>query len=112
MKIRKICERRSRSRKYAEFGPVSRCCYPEDGKETCNTLNANMADHSVGARDEWNESEATQALMFVCFDNAFLDREVLLRCRFFPFVLSSLRVFVFRNATAIEWNLPQQRKLV
>ena len=29
-----------------------------------------MADHSVGARDESNESEASEALMF-CFDNAF-----------------------------------------
>ena len=30
-----------------------------------NTPNANMADHSVGARDESNESEASEALMFV-----------------------------------------------
>ena len=37
------------------------------------TLNANMADHSVGARDEWNESEASQALMF-CFYNAFPEK--------------------------------------
>ena len=29
-----------------------------------------MADCSVGARDESNESEASQALMF-CFDSAF-----------------------------------------
>ena len=29
-----------------------------------------MADHSVGARDESNESEASEALMF-CFHNAF-----------------------------------------
>ena len=34
------------------------------------TPNANMADHSVGARDESNESEASEALMF-CFHNAF-----------------------------------------
>jgi len=33
------------------------------------TPNANMADHSVGARNESHESEASQALMF-CFDNA------------------------------------------
>ena len=32
-------------------------------------LNANMADHSVGARDELHESEASEASMF-CFDNA------------------------------------------
>ena len=38
----------------------------------CNahTPNANMADHSVGTRDESNESEASEALMF-CFHNAF-----------------------------------------
>ena len=30
--------------------------------------NANMADHSVGARDKSHESEASWALMF-CFDN-------------------------------------------
>ena len=66
-----------------------------------------MADHSVGARDESNGSEASEALMF-CFDNAF--PEVLFRCRFGPFVSSSLRVFVFLIATATEWNLPPQRK--
>ena len=38
-----------------------------------NTPNVNMADHSVGARDESNESEASQALMF-CFDNAFPEK--------------------------------------
>ena len=32
-----------------------------------------MADHSVGAREESNESEASQALMF-CFDNAFPEK--------------------------------------
>ena len=32
------------------------------------TLNANMADHLVGARDESHESEASWTLMF-CFDN-------------------------------------------
>ena len=37
------------------------------------TPNANMADRSVGARDESNESEASQALMF-CFDNAFQEK--------------------------------------
>ena len=38
-----------------------------------NTPNANMADHLVGARDESNDSEASQALMF-CFDNAFPEK--------------------------------------
>ena len=37
------------------------------------TPNANMADHTVGARDESHESEVSQALMF-CFDNAFSDK--------------------------------------
>ena len=42
-------------------------------KTTKHTPNANMADHSVIARDESNESEASQALMF-CFDNAFSEK--------------------------------------
>ena len=64
-----------------------------------------MADHLVGARDELNESEASWASMS-CFNN------VLLRCRFGPFVLPSLCIFVhvFLNATATEWNLSQQWK--
>ena len=33
------------------------------------TPNSNMADHSVGARDESHEREASQFSMF-CFDNA------------------------------------------
>ena len=32
-----------------------------------------MADRSVGAQDELNESEASQAFMF-CFDNAFPEK--------------------------------------
>ena len=36
------------------------------------TPNANMADHTVGARDESHESEASQTLMF-CFDIAFQE---------------------------------------
>ena len=40
---------------------------------TSHTPNANMADRSVGAWDESNESEASQALMF-CFDNAFPEK--------------------------------------
>ena len=38
-----------------------------------HTPNANMVDHSVGARDKSNGSEASEALMF-CFDNAFPER--------------------------------------
>ena len=44
---------------------------------SCNfmtyTPNANMADHSVGVRDESNGNEASEALMF-CFDNAFPEK--------------------------------------
>ena len=32
---------------------------------TYHTPNANMADHSVGARDELHESEASEASVFV-----------------------------------------------
>ena len=42
-----------------------------------NTPNANMADHSVGARDESYESEASWALMF-CFDNVSPEKACLL----------------------------------
>ena len=42
------------------------------------TPNANMADHSVGARDELHESEASEAKVF-CFDNA--SPEILLHAR-------------------------------
>ena len=41
-----------------------------------------MADHSVGARDEWNGSEASEALMF-CFDNGFPE----MSCFFVDLVL-------------------------
>ena len=34
-----------------------------------NTPNANMADHSVVARDELHESKVSQSSMF-CFENA------------------------------------------
>ena len=36
---------------------------------THNTPNANMADHSVGARNELHESEASEASVF-CFDKS------------------------------------------
>ena len=39
------------------------------------TPNANMADHSVGARDESHESEASKALMF-CFDNMLFQKSL------------------------------------
>ena len=37
------------------------------------TPNANMVDHLVGARDESNGSEASEALMF-CSDNALPEK--------------------------------------
>ena len=38
-----------------------------------HTPNANMADHSVGARDEFHEREASEASVF-CFDSASLEK--------------------------------------
>ena len=43
-------------------------------------------------------------LVWQCFSRSTV---VLLRCPFGPILSPSLRVFVFLNATAIEWNLPQ-----
>ena len=40
----------------------------DEEKGNFNTPNANMADHSVGARNELHESEASEASVF-CFDN-------------------------------------------
>ena len=37
------------------------------------TPNANMADHSVGSRDELHESEASETSVF-CFDNASSEK--------------------------------------
>ena len=57
------------------------------------TPNANMADHSVGARDESHESEVSQALMF-CFDNAFPEKPCFVVdlvpsfCPLYPFLCS------------------------
>ena len=52
------------------------------------TPNANMADHSVVARDELHESEVSQSLMF-CFDNASFVVDL------FCFISLCLRVAVF-----------------
>ena len=41
-----------------------------DWYQVNNTSNANMADHSVVARDELHESAVSQSSMF-CFDNAY-----------------------------------------
>ena len=63
------------------------------------TPNANMADHSVSARDEY-ESEASEALVF-CFDNASSEKSYFmdgLVC----FISLCLCVFEFLNATRRE----------
>ena len=54
------------------------------------TPNANMAVHSVAARDELYESEASEASVF-CFVNASPCRKVLLRCQsgLFYFAMST-----------------------
>ena len=59
-----------------------------------------MADHSVVARDELYESEASQPLMF-CFDNAF--QESCFVVDLFRFILL---VAVFLNAMRRDRNLP------
>ena len=69
-----------------------------------NTLNANMADHSVGARDELHESEASEASVF-CFDSAYPEKSCFvdgLVC----FISLCLLVFVFLNPTRRDRNCP------
>ena len=68
------------------------------------TPNADMADHSVGARDELHESETSEASVF-CFDNTspeksfFVDGLVCL-------ISLCLLVFVFLNASRRDRNCP------
>ena len=65
-----------------------------------NTPNANMADHSVGARDELHESEASEASVF-CFDNASPEKSCSVdgvAC----FISLCLRAFEFLNAPRRE----------
>ena len=50
------------------------------------TPNANMADHSVVARDELHESEVSQSLMF-CFDNASPEKSFRPRSVLFYFAV-------------------------
>ena len=73
-------------------------------KAQAYTLNANMTGHSVGARDELQESEASEALVF-CFDNASPEKSCFvggLVC----FISLCLLVFVFLNATRRDRNCP------
>ena len=68
------------------------------------TPNANMVDHSVGARDELHESEASEASVF-CFDNAYPEKSCFVEgvvC----FISLSLLVFVFLNVTKRDRNCP------
>ena len=65
-----------------------------------HTPNANMADHSVAARGELYESEASEASVF-CFLQCF-SRKVLLRRRSGLFHFALTASFVFLNATRRE----------
>ena len=68
------------------------------------TPNANMADHSVVARDELHESEVSQSSMFY-FDNASPEKSYFI-VDLFCFISLCLRVAVFLNATRKDRNLP------
>ena len=75
-------------------------------QHSSNTPNANMADHSVGAQDESNGREASQALMF-CFENASPENSCFV-VDLFRFISLCLRVDVFLNATRRDRNpVPQ-----
>ena len=67
-----------------------------------------MADHSVGAWDEFHESEASEASVF-CFDNASPENSCFVDC-LVCFLSLCLRVFEFLNAIRRELNLPKERK--
>ena len=69
-----------------------------------HTPNANMADHSVIARDELHESEVSQSSMF-CFENASPENSYFV-VDLFCFISLCLRVAVFQNATRSDRNLP------
>ena len=68
------------------------------------TPNANMADHSVVARDELHESEVSEASM-ICFENASLENSYFV-LDLFCFISLCVRVAVFLNATRRDRNLP------
>ena len=63
-----------------------------------------MADHSVGARDESNGSEASEALMF-CFENASPENSCFV-VDLIRFISLCLRIAVFLNAARRNRNLP------
>ena len=68
------------------------------------TPSANMADHSVGARNELHESEASEASVF-CFDNASPEKSCFVDC-LVCFISLCLLGFVFLNATRRDRNRP------
>ena len=63
-----------------------------------------MADRSVGARDESNESEVSQSSMF-CFDIASPEKSCFV-VDLVWFISLCLRFAVFLNATRRDVNLP------
>ena len=71
--------------------------------DKASTPNANMADHSVGTRDELHESEVSQSLMF-CFDNASPENSCFV-LDLFRFISLRLRIAVFINAQRRDRNL-------
>ena len=60
-----------------------------------------MADHSVGARNELHETEASEASVF-CFDNLHLKNLACFVDGLVCFISLGLRVFEFLNATRRE----------
>ena len=67
-------------------------------------MQTDMADHSVGARDELHESEASEASVF-CSDNASPEKSCFVDC-LTCFYSLCLLVFVFLNATRRGRNCP------
>ena len=68
------------------------------------TPNANMADHSVVAQDELNESEVSESLIF-CFDNGSPENSCFI-VNLVCCISLCLLVDVFLNATRRHKNLP------
>ena len=68
------------------------------------TPNANMADHSVVARDELHDSEVSQSLMS-CFGYASPENSCFV-VDLFCLISLCLRVAVFLNATRRDRNIP------
>ena len=67
-----------------------------------NTPNANMADHSVGVRDESHESKVSQALMFR-FHNAFPEKSC--------FIVDLVPLFRPLYLFLCSWMPPQESEI-